>query len=51
MSRRGNFLVVVLGLVSLLLALTIGLTVKVRAGMLQAGNVQKQIQYYVTNGN
>lgn len=47
-TRRGNFLVVVLGLISLLLALTIGLTVKVRAGMLQAGNIQKQVQFYIT---
>jgi hypothetical protein len=48
-TRRGNFLVVVLGLISLLLALTIGLTVKVRAGMLQAGNIQKQVLYYINN--
>jgi hypothetical protein len=45
--RRGTFLVVVLGLISLLLALTIGLTVKVRAGMLQAGNIQSQVSYYL----
>jgi hypothetical protein len=48
-SRRGNFLVVVMGLISLFLALTIGLTVKVRAGMLQVGNVQNQVKFYINN--
>jgi len=43
-NRQGNFLVVVMGLISLFLALTIGLTIKVKAGMLQVGNVQKTAQ-------
>lgn len=46
-SRRGNFLVVVLGLISLLLALTVGLTVKVQAGIKAAGNIQKHVRFYI----
>jgi hypothetical protein len=38
-----------MGLISLFLALTIGLTVKVRAGMLQVATVQANAQFYLNN--
>jgi hypothetical protein len=43
-SRRGTFLIVVVAMISLLLALIIGLTVKVQASMQQASQIRKFTQ-------
>ncbi len=45
--RSGMVLITVIGLISLLLSLAIGLTVKVQAGIVQAGNIQKHAQCYI----